>query len=101
MLLRKEAIQRHIFNSMVEISKAKFLPRPIGNLELGRGARGGIGGGGCLVDVAEGEAVGEWHGGGDGGVEVGEVEQALLEEAEEGRRDVAEVEEEAEQRHGR
>jgi hypothetical protein len=34
MLLRKEAIQRQIFHSMVEISKVKLLPRPIRNLEL-------------------------------------------------------------------
>lgn len=85
---------------MVEISKVKVLPRPIRDLELRRGAGGG--GGGVVVDVAEGQAVGERVGGcgsgrrGGGGVVVGEVEQALLEEAEEGRRDVAEVEEEAE-----
>jgi len=64
------------------------------------------------VDVAEGQAVGEPAGVGGGrgvglgrwrcgGVEVGEVEQALLEAVEQGRGDVAQVQQEAEQRHGR
>jgi hypothetical protein len=67
MLVRTKGIERQIVDSMMEVSKVKFLSRPIHHLELRR--RGGGGG----VDVAEGEAVGE-VGGGDGGVEVGEVE---------------------------
>lgn len=70
MLVRTKGIERQIVDSMMEVSKVKFLSRPIHHLELRR--RGGRGGGGG-VDVAEGEAVGE-VGGGDGGVEVGEVE---------------------------